>query len=67
VRLERAAHLLRSGRCNVTEAAMAVGYTSLSHFSKAFWETFGCCPGLYGNARLAAAQAGANRRKPARS
>lgn len=66
VRLERAAHLLRSGRCNVTEAAMAVGYTSLSHFSKAFWETFGCCPGLYGNARLAAAQAGANRRKPAR-
>lgn len=55
VRLERAARLLREGRCNVTEAAMAVGYNSLSHFSKAFWEQFGCCPGLYGNPKLAAA------------
>ena len=36
LRLERAAELLRSGRCNVTEAALAVGYSSLSHFSKAF-------------------------------
>jgi AraC-like DNA-binding protein len=24
-----------------------VGYNSLSHFSQAFHETFGCCPGLY--------------------
>jgi AraC-like DNA-binding protein len=24
-----------------------VGYNSLSHFSAAFHETFGCCPGLY--------------------
>ena len=55
VRLERAARLLREGRCNVTEAAMKVGYNSLSHFSKAFWEQFGCCPGLYGNPKLAAA------------
>jgi AraC-like DNA-binding protein len=47
VRMERAAELLRSGQCNVTEAAMAVGYNSLSHFSSAFHETFGCCPGLY--------------------
>lgn len=45
-RLERAAELLRSGACNVTEAALEVGY-SLSHFSLAFHETFGCCPGLY--------------------
>ncbi|MGE3313347.1 MAG: helix-turn-helix transcriptional regulator [Limisphaerales bacterium] len=47
VRLERAAELLRSGRFNVTEAAMEVGYSSLSHFSQAFHEHFGCCPGLY--------------------
>jgi AraC-like DNA-binding protein len=47
VRMERAAELLRSGKCNVTEAAMEVGYNSLSHFSAAFHETFGCCPGLY--------------------
>jgi len=46
-RLEQAAELLRSGNHNVTEAALEVGYNSLSHFSKAFWEYFGCCPGLY--------------------
>jgi AraC-like DNA-binding protein len=47
LRLERAAELLRSGKFNVTEAALEVGYSSLSHFSQAFHETFGCCPGLY--------------------
>ena len=47
-RLDRAAELLRAGDANVTEAAMTVGYSSLSHFSKAFAETFGCCPCLYG-------------------
>ncbi len=47
LRMERAADLLRSGKFNVTEAAMEVGYSSLSHFSQAFHETFGCCPGLY--------------------
>jgi AraC-like DNA-binding protein len=47
-RMERAAGLLRAGEANVTEAAMTVGYSSLSHFSKAFAETFGCCPCLYG-------------------
>lgn len=47
VRMERAASLLSTGKCNVTEAAMEVGYNSLSHFSSAFHETFGCCPGLY--------------------
>ena len=47
VRMERAAQLLRTGKCNVTEAALEVGYNSLSHFSSAFHETFGCCPGLY--------------------
>jgi AraC family transcriptional regulator len=47
LRMERAAELLRSGKFNVTETALEVGYNSLSHFSHAFHETFGCCPGLY--------------------
>jgi AraC family transcriptional regulator len=47
VRMEQAAELLKSGRYNVTEAAMQVGYSSLSHFSQAFCEVMGCCPGLY--------------------
>jgi AraC-like DNA-binding protein len=47
LRLERAAELLRAREHNVTEVALEVGYNSLSHFSAAFQETFGCCPGLY--------------------
>lgn len=47
LRMNRAAELLRTGRYNVTEAATEVGYSSLSHFSKAFCETIGCCPVLY--------------------
>ncbi|MDX1953735.1 MAG: AraC family transcriptional regulator [Verrucomicrobiota bacterium] len=47
LRLERGAELLRSGKFNVTEAAMEVGYSSVSHFSQAFHEMYGCCPGLY--------------------
>jgi AraC-like DNA-binding protein len=47
LRMERAGELLRSGKFNVTEAAMEVGYSSLGHFSQVFHETFGCCPGLY--------------------
>jgi AraC family transcriptional regulator len=47
LRIERAASLLRDGRRNVTEAALEVGYSSLSHFSSAFREVIGCCPGLY--------------------
>jgi AraC family transcriptional regulator len=54
VRMERAAELLRAGRHNVTEAAMEVGYSSLSHFSQAFCQTIGCCPNLY--PQLAAAR-----------
>lgn len=47
VRIERAAELLQTGKYNVTEAALEVGYSSLSHFSQAFCQTMGCCPGLY--------------------
>ena len=63
LRLERAAQLLREGRRNVTEAATEVGYSSLSHFSKAFWEAYGCCPGLYGDPKLRAAAKKANARR----
>ncbi|MCX6957233.1 MAG: AraC family transcriptional regulator [Verrucomicrobiae bacterium] len=51
LRLERAAELLRSGKYNVTEAAMEVGYSSLSHFSKAFAEMFDVCPCAFGLSR----------------
>lgn len=47
LRMERAAELLESGQYNVTETAMEVGYSSLSHFSQAFCQTMGCCPALY--------------------
>ncbi|HVY70379.1 MAG TPA: AraC family transcriptional regulator [Verrucomicrobiae bacterium] len=47
LRMEKAAELLRSREYNVTEAALEVGYNSPSHFSQAFHESFGCCPGLY--------------------
>ena len=51
IRMERAAELLLQGRHNVTEAAMEVGYSSLSHFSKAFCTTIGCCPTLFPSAQ----------------
>ena len=47
LRLERAADLLRAGRLSVTQVALEVGFSSPSHFSMAFREAFGCCPGLY--------------------
>lgn len=50
IRMERAAELLLEGRHNVTEAATEVGYSSLSHFSKAFCTTIGCCPALFPSA-----------------
>jgi AraC-like DNA-binding protein len=48
LRLEHAAMLLKSGKFNVTEAAMEVGYSSLSHFSKVFSEMFHVCPCSFG-------------------
>jgi AraC-like DNA-binding protein len=47
LRMERAAKLLREGALNVTQVALEVGYSSLSHFTTTFRETFACCPGLY--------------------
>lgn len=44
-RLEKAADLIAQEGKSVTEAAMAVGYSSLSAFSKAFLAHFGVSPG----------------------
>lgn len=44
LRIEHACGLLESGRANVTEAALACGYLSLSHFAKAFREETGRTP-----------------------
>lgn len=44
LRIDKAASLLSDGDYNVTEAAMEVGYNSLSHFTKAFLEEKGIRP-----------------------
>lgn len=46
-RLETAEKLLNEGKANVTQASYAVGYASLSHFSKTFKEHFGFSPGRH--------------------
>jgi len=61
IRMERAADLLLEGRHNVTETAMEVGYSSLSHFSKAFCTTIGCCPALFPTAKALVEKFRANR------
>lgn len=47
IRIERAAELIREGSHNVSEAAFAVGYSSLGHFSKSFCDIKGVCPALF--------------------
>ena len=46
VRMRKARALLSSGKANVTEAAYECGYSSLSHFAKAFQCEFGCTPSM---------------------
>jgi AraC-like DNA-binding protein len=46
-RLERARLFLWKRQMNVTEAAFAVGYSSLSHFAKIFRARFGVNPHEY--------------------
>jgi AraC-like DNA-binding protein len=43
-RIDRAATLIATGRCNVSEAALEVGYRSFSHFSRAFQQEKGVPP-----------------------
>lgn len=50
-RLARARFLLEEGNMNVTEVAYTVGYSSLSHFTKAFKAQFGVLPGSYSHNR----------------
>lgn len=47
LRIERACEALDSGKMNVTEVALEVGYQSLSHFAKAFREETGQAPGKW--------------------
>ena len=47
-RIHRAAALLNEGRHNVTEAAMATGFDSLSHFNVTFRSFMGVSPSHYG-------------------
>lgn len=47
VRIDIASELIRSGNYNVSEAALEVGYQSLSHFSKAFQQEKGVLPSRY--------------------
>lgn len=44
MRISHACEVLASGRMNVTEASLEVGYQSLSHFAKAFREETGFTP-----------------------
>lgn len=44
LRIERAAEMLANGRANASEAALEVGYRSLSHFSQAFRAEKGITP-----------------------
>lgn len=52
-RIHRAAALLNEGRCNVTEAAMSVGFDSLSHFNVTFRSFMGKSPKNYLRAEAA--------------
>lgn len=45
-RLEAAHDLIKSGKKRVTEACFDVGFKNLSHFSKAYKETYGYAPSM---------------------
>ncbi len=47
LRMHHARMLLNNGNMNVTEAAISVGYSNLSHFSNAFRDKFGLLPSQY--------------------
>lgn len=47
IRLNKAKILMGEHKMNVTETAFAVGYSSPSHFAKAFKEHFGIAPSRY--------------------
>jgi AraC-like DNA-binding protein len=51
-RIHRAAALMNEGKHNVTEAAMTVGFDSLSHFNVTFRAFMGVSPTHYGDAKV---------------
>jgi signal transduction histidine kinase/DNA-binding response OmpR family regulator/ligand-binding sensor domain-containing protein len=53
LRLREAASLLERRRGNISEVAYAVGFASVSHFSRRFREHFGVTPSEYSEARQA--------------
>ncbi len=53
LRIERAAELISTGRMNASEAALEVGYRSLSHFSQAFRAEKGKSPSEWMRQRAA--------------
>ncbi len=46
-RLEKAKQMLHSGNTTVSEVALAVGYSNISHFCTLFQKQFGVLPGAY--------------------
>ncbi len=62
-RIERASELIATGRCNVSEAALEVGYRSFSHFSRAFHQEKGVSPSKWVT-HLAKARAGRKTTQP---
>ncbi|MDR1369145.1 MAG: helix-turn-helix transcriptional regulator [Dysgonamonadaceae bacterium] len=47
VRLKRAAQLLKSSQCNISEISDLVGFNSIKYFNKYFKEEFGMTPTQY--------------------
>lgn len=47
LRMEKALRLIESGRCSVLQAAMMVGYSNPSHFSRAFKQFHGRLPSAF--------------------
>ncbi len=47
LRLTRAVELMTAGGCNVSEAAISVGYSSIYNFSKMFKKKYGISPSQY--------------------
>lgn len=47
LRLRRAAELLERGEMSVTAICFACGYSSLSHFLRAFRQKYGASPGQF--------------------
>lgn len=44
IKMERAAELLRSGQCNVSEAGWRLGFSDSSYFSRVFKKYHGVSP-----------------------